>query len=181
MTETKIPTPERPAADSRQYVTFWLNEEVYAIDALAVQEIIELGAVTKVPHLPDFFKGVINLRGTIIPIVDLKCKFGMASGDYRKHTCVVVTEIEGRVMGLIVDTVSDVLQIAGESLAAAPSFGTQVNTDFIKGMARVEGALVIILDLAEILSESDAAAVAGLEDGASPEPPRTPPTDEADR
>lgn len=91
--------------EGQQYVTFDLNDEEYAVDALKVQEIIELANITKVPHLPEFFKGVINLRGTIIPVVDMKLKFGMNGGDTQKHTCVIVTEFSGGVMGLIVDSV----------------------------------------------------------------------------
>lgn len=171
MAETRTVMPEGAVAEGRQYVTFGLNDETYAVDALSVQEIIELGAVTKVPHLPEFFRGVINLRGAIIPIIDLKRKFRMSPGERRKHTCVVVTEIEGRVMGLIVDTVSDVLQLPEDALTAAPDFGVQVATDFMRGMARVDNLLVIVLDTHRILSEAEAAAVPELQDAPEPAPP----------
>ncbi len=145
--------------EGRQYVTFGLNNEEYAVDALNVQEIIEMASITHVPHLPGFFKGVINLRGTIIPVVDLKLKFGMASESYRKHTCVIVTEFSGGVMGIIVDSVSDVMHMPKESVSATPSFGSQIKTDFIKGMGKVSDSLVLILDINKVLTEEEASIV----------------------
>lgn len=141
--------------EGRQHVTFGLNNEEYAVDALNVQEIIEMASITHVPHLPEFFKGVINLRGTIIPVVDLKLKFGMVSEGYRKHTCVIVTEFSGGVMGIIVDSVSDVMHIPKESVSATPSFGSQIRTDFIKGMGKVNDRLVLILDINKVLTEEE--------------------------
>lgn len=141
--------------ENQEYVTFFLNNEVYAIDALSVQEIVELASITKIPHLPDFLKGVINLRGTIIPVVDLKMKFGMASEEYRKHTCIIVTEFSGGVMGLIVDAVSDVMNLSSDSISSTPNFGTKVNTDFIKGMGKSGENLVIVLDVDKVLSEAE--------------------------
>ncbi|MCL4536126.1 MAG: chemotaxis protein CheW [Nitrospirae bacterium] len=145
--------------EGQQYVTFDLNDEEYAVDALKVQEIIELANITKVPHLPEFFKGVINLRGTIIPVVDMKLKFGMNGGDTQKHTCVIVTEFSGGVMGLIVDSVSDVLHMPEESIAATPSFGTHIKTDFIKGMGKVNDRLVLVLDIDRVLTEEEASVI----------------------
>ncbi len=155
---------EKQEEEQQQYVTCYLNSELYAIEAISVQEIIELANITKVPHLPDFFKGVINLRGTIIPVVDLKLKFAMASEGYGKHTCVVITEFSGGVMGLIVDAVSDVLHIPHESVSAAPSFGAQINTDFIKGMAKVDDNLVIVLDVDKVLSAAETLSLYAAKD-----------------
>lgn len=146
--------------ENKEHVTFYLNDEIYAVDALNVQEIIELANITKVPHLPEFLKGVINLRGTIIPVADLKLKFGMGSQGYSKHACIVVTEFSGGVMGLIVDTVSDVLTISNESVKSAPSFGAKIRTDFIKGMARVDDRFIIILDVEKVLSDEEAEMLA---------------------
>ncbi|MBF0558033.1 MAG: purine-binding chemotaxis protein CheW [Nitrospirae bacterium] len=148
--------------EGQEYVTFYLNEEVYAFEALRVQEIIELTDITKVPHLPDYLKGVINLRGTIIPIVDLKQKFTMGSGEYKKHTCIIVTEFSGGVMGLIVDAVSDILNLDQESISATPSFGTKINTEFIAGMGRVDDGLVLVLDVEKVLSPEEATVVANV-------------------
>lgn len=148
------------AADTGQeYVTFTLNNEMYAFDALQVQEIIEYSSVTKVPHLPDYLKGVINLRGTIIPVVDIKEKFGMQSGEYKKHTCIIVTEYSRGVMGLIVDSVSDILNILPQSISDAPDFGTSINTEFIAGMAKAGDALVLVLDVDQVLTAEEASIV----------------------
>lgn len=141
--------------EGQQYVTFTLNREEYAIDAICVQEIIELANITKVPHLPEYLKGVINLRGTIIPVVDMKLKFGMDTDSNQKHTCVIVTEFSGGVMGLIVDAVSDVLHLPEETIAHTPSFGTRINTDFIKGMGKVGERLVLVLDIDRVLSDEE--------------------------
>lgn len=143
------------AVEGRQYVTFGLNNEEYAVDAINVQEIIEMASITHVPHLPGFFKGVINLRGNIIPVVDLKLKFDMGAEGYKKHTCVIVTEFSGGVMGLIVDSVSDVLHMSNEAISAAPSFGAKIKTDFIKGMGKIEDRLVLILDMDKVLTEEE--------------------------
>lgn len=147
----------------KECVTFSLNAECYAFDALQVQEIIELTTVTKVPHLPHHLKGVINLRGTIIPVIDLKQKFGMeGAGDYRKHTCIIVTEFSGGVMGLIVDTVSDIMNIAAADISPAPDFGAKINTEFIAGMARTGENLVLLLNVDKVLTDQETAEVAQL-------------------
>jgi purine-binding chemotaxis protein CheW len=151
----------------QEYVTFTLNEEIYAFDALQVQEIIELTSVTKVPHLPGYLKGVINLRGTIIPVIDLKLKFGMESGEYKKHTCIIVTEYSRGVMGLIVDSVSDILNIHPQSISNAPNFGTSINTEFIAGMAKTGDSLVLVLDVDRVLTEEEAAIVQQVADSDS--------------
>ncbi len=147
------------ADTGQEYVTFTLNDELYAFDALQVQEIIELTTVTKVPHLPGYLKGVINLRGTIIPVVDLKQKFGMAVGEYKKHTCIIVTEFSRGVMGLIVDSVSDILNIQSQEISSTPDFGTSINTEFIAGMSKCGDSLVLILDVDRVLTEEEAAIV----------------------
>ena len=143
---------------------------MYAFDALQVQEIIEYSSVTKVPHLPDYLKGGVNLRGTIILVVDLKRKFSMQSGDYQKHTCIIVTEYSRGVMGLIVDSVSDILNILPQSISDAPDFGTSINTEFIAGMAKAGDTLVLVLDVDRVLTAEEAIMVqqvAGDEDGAA--------------
>lgn len=149
-------------ADGCQYVTFCLNDEEYAVDALVVQEIKELTTITRVPHLPGFLKGVINLRGAIIPVVDLKEKFGMHNSNEKpKHTCVIVTEFSRGVMGLIVDAVSDVIALPDEAVSKAPSFGERINTDFIKGMGRIAERLVLVLDIDRVLTDEEADALGG--------------------
>jgi len=151
--------------EQSQYVTFSLNDENYGIDALSVQEIIELTNITRVPHLPSFMKGVINLRGTIIPVIDLKTKFNMKTGSYKKHTCIIVTEFKNTLMGLIVDDVFDVINIPSSSIMPAPEFGTRIRTDFIKGLIRVKGEdnggekLIILLDINKVISEEEAVII----------------------
>lgn len=142
-------------AGGQEYVTFSLNDEMYAIPALNVREIIEMANITKVPHLPVFFKGVINLRGTIIPVVELKQKLDIVYDGNKKHTCIIITEFSGGVMGLVVDAVSDVLNISSELISSTPSFGTTINTEFIRGMGRVNSNLVIILDVDRVLSDEE--------------------------
>jgi purine-binding chemotaxis protein CheW len=155
MTGTKTVNLTQGSPDQQQRIIFHLNHEEYAVDAHQVQEIVELSHITKVPHLPDFIRGVINLRGIIIPVIDLKMKFGMHSEEYKKHTCVIITEFSGGVMGLIVDAVSDVLQMAEGSIASPPSFGERVRTDFIKGMGNINNRLVIVLDVDRVLSQEE--------------------------
>lgn len=156
MNETVVRTEtQEKTGESKQYVTFSLNNEFYAFEAVRVQEIIELTSITKVPHLPPFLKGVINLRGAIIPVIDLKVKFGMDCGEYKKHTCIVVTKFSRGVMGVIVDAVSDVLHVSGEAVEATPSFGAKIKTDYIIGIGKVDGNLVIILDADKVLSDEE--------------------------
>ncbi len=147
------------ALEQFQYVTFSLNDEVYGIDALNVQEIIELTGITRVPNLPDYMKGVINLRGTIIPVIDLKTKFNMKTGDYKKHTCIIITEFRDALMGLIVDSVFDVLSVPGASLQPTPEFVTRLRTDFIRGLLRMDDKLIIILDINKVLSDEETTMV----------------------
>lgn len=153
---------QRHDLEQSQYVTFSLNDEIYGIDALSVQEIIELTNITRVPHLPEFMKGVINLRGTIIPVVDLKTKFNMKTGPYKKHTCIIVTEFKDSLMGLIVDDVFDVISIARSSIQPPPEFGTNIRTDFIRGLLRSGDKLIIILDIDKVLSEEETGIVQGV-------------------
>jgi len=168
---SKLQGSAEQIVEGRQYVTFYLNDEEYAFDALAVQEIIELSPVTRVPHLPACFRGVINLRGSIIPVVELKQKFGMQSEKDYKHTCVIVTECSKGVMGLIVDAVSDVLRIPEESVASVPPFGSAIDTDYIKGMGKIDGRLVLILDIDRVVTEEPTVITSAMTGAAlDPEP-----------
>lgn len=119
--------------------------------------------ITTVPQTPDFVKGVINLRGKVIPVVDLRLKFGMVGMEYSDRTCIIVVEIEapsGTVMiGIVVDAVSEVLSIKGEEIEETPTFGTKLNTDYILGMAKMEGVVKILLDIDRVLSAGEIAAL----------------------
>lgn len=146
-----------------KYLTFCLDNEEYGIGILKVKEIIGMMPITTVPQTPEFVKGVINLRGKVIPVVALRLKFGMAENEYTERTCIIVVEIEamtGTVMiGVVVDSVSEVLNIKGEDVEDTPTFGTRLNTDYILGMAKMEGSVKILLDIDRVLSAEEVAVL----------------------
>ncbi len=147
-----------------KYLTFSMADEEYGIGILKIKEIIGMMPITTVPQTPEFVKGVINLRGKVIPVMDLRLRFGMESIDYTERTCIIVVEIEGAAgtvqIGIVVDSVSEVLNIKGEEIEDAPTFGTQLNTDYILGMAKMDGGVKILLDIDRVLG---AEAIAALE------------------
>lgn len=147
-----------------KYLTFSLSEEEYGIGILKIKEIIGMMPITSVPQTPDFVKGVINLRGKVIPVVDLRSRFGMPAIDYDERTCIIVVEIGSQgmniVIGIVVDSVSEVLNIKGDEIEDTPTFGTRLNTDYILGMAKMEGRVKILLDIDEVLNADDLAMLA---------------------
>jgi purine-binding chemotaxis protein CheW len=142
-----------------KYLTFTLADEEYGIGILKIKEIIGMMPITTVPQTPEFVKGVINLRGKVIPVMDLRLRFGMEPIDYNERTCIIVVEIDGAAgtiqIGLVVDTVSEVLNINSEDIEKAPTFGAKLNTDYILGMAKMEGGVKILLDIDQVISEED--------------------------
>jgi len=142
-----------------KYLTFSMADEEYGIVILKIKEIIGMMPITTVPQTPEFVKGVINLRGKVIPILDLRLRFGMESIDYTERTCIIVVEIEGDsgsvMIGIVVDAVSEVLNIKGEDIEDTPTFGTKLNTDYILGMAKMEGGVKILLDISRVLSAEE--------------------------
>ncbi len=146
-----------------KYLTFVLNEEEYGISILKIKEIIGMMPITTVPQTPEFVKGVINLRGKVIPIVDLRARFGMDTIEYTERTCIIVVEIEGSegmmMIGTVVDAVSEVLKIKGEDIEDTPTFGTALDTDYILGMAKMEGGVKILLDIDRVLSRDEIIAL----------------------
>ncbi|MDY0161960.1 chemotaxis protein CheW [Desulfobotulus sp.] len=146
-------------ANAGKYLTFSLGEEEYGIGILKVKEIIGMMPITPVPQTPRFVKGVINLRGKVIPVVDLRLKFSMPPVDYTERTCIIVVEIKGAsgslLMGCVVDSVSEVLNIKAEEIEASPAFGTRVHTDYILGMAKMEGRVKILLDIDKVLTTEE--------------------------
>ncbi|MFH1985286.1 MAG: chemotaxis protein CheW [Pseudomonadota bacterium] len=142
-----------------KYLTFTLAGEEYGIGILKIKEIIGMMAITSVPQTPKFVKGVINLRGKVIPVVDLRLRFSMESIAYRERTCIIVVEIGGRgtdiVIGIVVDSVSEVLNIKGDDIEDTPSFGTVLNTAYILGMAKMEGRVKILLEIDAVLGAED--------------------------
>jgi purine-binding chemotaxis protein CheW len=139
-----------------KYLTFALASEEYGLEILTVREIIGYIEVTAVPQTPHYVKGVINLRGQVIPVIDLRAKFGMETAAVTEQSCIIVVEItqEGRTysVGIIVDRVQEVLDIAGDSIEEPPRFGASVNTDFILGMGKVGSSVKILLDIDKVLS-----------------------------
>jgi purine-binding chemotaxis protein CheW len=146
-----------------KYLTFTLADEEYGIGILKVKEIIGMMAITSVPRTPDFVKGVINLRGKVIPVIDLRLKFGMPAIDYTDRTCIIVVEIDANDMtiqiGIVVDSVSEVLNIKQEEIENTPSFGTSINTDYILGMAKIDSGVKILLDIDRVLSSVEIATL----------------------
>jgi len=139
-----------------KYLTFSLAGEEYGIGILKVKEIIGMMPITVVPQTPAYIKGVINLRGKVIPVVDLRVKFMIKAADYTERTCIIVVEIAVAartiLMGIVVDSVSEVLNIKGNDIEEAPAFGARLNTEFILGMAKVGGGIKILLDIDLVLS-----------------------------
>lgn len=143
----------------KQYVSFVLEGEEYGVPILSVQEIIRYETVTRVPQSANFIEGVLNLRGQVIPVVNLRMKFGLEHRDKSKSTRIIVVEVSGRVVGMIVDEVSEVLQIKTESIAPPPPMGTTVNSEFISGMGKMDEKLIILLDIDRILTEEEKSLV----------------------
>jgi purine-binding chemotaxis protein CheW len=140
-----------------KYLTFRLGDEAYGIAVLRIREIIQPPPITAVPRMPDYIRGVINLRGKIIPVIDLRAKFGLARATTTEHTCIVVVQVELArhhkvLMGLIVDGVEEVIQIAGQDIEETPDFGASLDTTYLLGVAKVKGAVKALLDIDKLLS-----------------------------
>jgi purine-binding chemotaxis protein CheW len=135
-----------------KFLTFFLADEEYGIQILKVQEIIGMMNLTTVPRTPSFIRGVMNLRGKVITVVDLRLKFGMPAIEQIESTCIVVVQAQGVEMGLVVDQVSEVMNIASSDIDDAPSFGTDVETDYLLGVAKCEGRVKFLLDIDKVLS-----------------------------
>lgn len=146
-----------------KYLTFSIADEEYGVSILKIKEIIGMMPITTVPQTPEFIKGVINLRGKVIPVVDLRLKFGMDAIDYTERTCIIVVEIDGSTgtvqIGIVVDSVSEVLSIKGDDIEETPTFGAKLNTDYILGMAKMEGGVKILLDIDRVLSTQEVAVL----------------------
>ena len=141
--------------EGSQYLTFQLGEELYGVDILRVQEIKGYTTVTKIPNTPAHIKGVLNLRGTIVPIVELRTKFGMPMIDYTMFTVIVVVVVRDRIMGLVVDSVSDVLNISKQDIQASPEFGAKVDVSVLTGIGKSGDKLVALLNIDRLLSEDE--------------------------
>ncbi len=142
-----------------KYLTFTLADEEYGIGILKIKEIIGMMPITSVPQTPEFVKGVINLRGKVIPVMDLRIRFDLEASDYTDRTCIIVVEIGGEnsnvMIGIVVDTVSEVLNIKSMEIEPAPAFGTELDTEYILGIAKIEGGVKILLDIDRVLRSDE--------------------------
>jgi len=156
--------------ESRQYLTFTLGGEVFAVGILNVKEIIEYGSLTEIPMMPAFIRGVINLRGAVVPVIDLTVRFGSSPATIGRRTCIVIVEmtqeVEGQSVrqdiGVIVDCVNEVLEIPAQDIEPPPGFGAKIRADFIQGMGKVAGKFVIILNVERVLSVDEMAMLANV-------------------
>ncbi|NWH05282.1 chemotaxis protein CheW [Desulfobacter latus] len=169
MTKDKSPMDQaikETSIKNGKYLTFSLEQEEYGIGILKVKEIIGMMPITSVPRTPRFVKGVINLRGKVIPIVDLRAKFGMESIPYTERTCIIVVEIDSKdatvLIGIVVDAVSEVLNIHGDEIEDTPAFGTHLDTEYIMGMAKTEGGVKILLNIDRVLSIKEIQNIQGV-------------------
>jgi len=169
MQPTRTDVAETPGAvlDKAQYLTFALERETFAIGILAIKEIIEYGHLTEVPMMPEFIRGVINLRGAVVPVVDLMARFGKGKTVPARRTCIVIVEArsgedEVQEFGVLVDAVNEVLEIPRSEVEPSPAFGTRIRSDFIHGMGKVNGHFVIILDVDRVLSIEEMASLSAL-------------------
>jgi purine-binding chemotaxis protein CheW len=163
MASATVQPPKEPvvAREKGEYLTFALANEEYGLEILKVREIIGYIEVTAVPQTPSHIKGVVNLRGQVIPVIDLRSKFGMATAEVTEQTCIIVVEItqSGRKFdtGIVVDRVQEVLDIAGQDIEDAPQFGSSVKTDFILGMGKIGDRVKILLDIDKVLGKEELA------------------------
>jgi purine-binding chemotaxis protein CheW len=180
--------------EQSQYLSFYIAGEEYAIGILRVKEIIEYTTVTKLPSTPPSIRGVINLRGSVVPVVDLAIRFGLPESPVTKWTCIVMVEVvlegEQMVLGIVVDSVSQVIDLLPKDIEPPPAFGTRARADFLQGMGKVGKKFVLILDLERLMAagdlitsatEAQAQAEAANADGMTPEAPSTPPVSEPAR
>jgi len=152
------------ADEPAQYLTFQLGGEMFAIGILAIKEIIEYGDLTTVPMMPRSVRGVINLRGAVVPVIDLQARFGRPPAVIGRRTCIVIVEVQSQseqqqVIGVVVDAVNEVLDIAASDIEPPPAFGAQIRADFIRGMGKVRGRFVVLLDLDNTLSAEELATL----------------------
>jgi purine-binding chemotaxis protein CheW len=140
-------------AEGNQFLTFCLGDELYGMDILRVKEIKGYTAITKIPNMPSHIKGVLNLRGAIVPIVELRTAFGMPTIDYTAFTVIILVVVRDRILGLVVDSVSDVVTISQKDIEASPDFGTKVDASFLSGIGKSGDKLVALLNIDQLLTE----------------------------
>ncbi|MFZ2958681.1 MAG: chemotaxis protein CheW [Candidatus Ozemobacteraceae bacterium] len=161
-------------AKTTQYLTFKLGEEVFAVDVAQVREILDFTTVTKVPQTPEFMRGVINLRGSVVPVVDMRLKFGMSKTEKSVNTCIVVVEVnlenETLVIGALADSVQEVVELEAGQIEPPPKIGSRLKVEFLKGMGKRDERFIMILDIDKVFNASEIAVAQGVKqqgDGAS--------------
>ena len=163
----QIQVPGRAEAAGGQCLTFSLKGERYGVEILGVREIIEYTAPTTIPMMPAFVHGVINLRGHVVPVIDLAQRFGREPTEIRARTCIIILDLDGQAIGVLVDAVNAVLDLDGTQIEPPPAFGTGLQREFIQGMARVDEGFIILLDIPRVLSTEDLVALAQAADGSA--------------
>jgi len=158
-TKSRSPSVESSGGKGGKFLTFFLAGEEYGLEILKVQEIIGMMPITSVPRTPAFIRGVINLRGKVIPVVDLRLKLAMDSTAQTDETCIIVVQAAGLEIGVVVDKVSEVLDIAEGDIEDAPSFGTDVNSDYILGIGKSDGRVKLLLDIDKVLTMQEIAMI----------------------
>ena len=158
-----------PDQKSQQYLTFTLGREVFALSILNVKEIIQFGEITEIPMTPEFIRGIINLRGSVVPVIDLSSRFGRMGTQISRRTCIVIVEVERendhrRELGVVVDAVNEVLEIPLADIEAPPALGNRIRSDLIQGMGKVDGKFVIILGMSRMLSDDELTMIDGVGD-----------------
>lgn len=148
-------TPMAAPLEQREFLTFTLGEEEYGIEILKVQEIRGYDAVTRIANTPAFIKGVINLRGTIVPIVDMRIKFGLGHIEYNQFTVVIILNVAKRVVGMVVDGVSDVITLEAEQIRAAPELGANLDTRYIIGLGTIDKRMIILVDIEKLMTSRE--------------------------
>lgn len=142
-------------AEDEQYVTFYIRNEIYGVPVMKVQEIIGMTKITAMPNSLPFMKGVIDLRGAVVPVIDMRIKFELEKAEYNNFTVIIIVEVKDRLVGMIVDSVADVLSIPVKSIQETPSFSAKINTDYMHGIGQKDDLLVIILDVDRILTSAE--------------------------
>lgn len=155
--------PVDTITEARQYLTFKLGEEVFALDVEKVREVLDYTAITRIPRTPEFMRGVINLRGSVVPVVDLRLAFGLTGTEKTVNTCIVVVEVmlegETLVLGALADSVEEVIDLEPDQIQPGPRLGASINTDFIRGMGKREAQFVMILDIDKVFSSDQLATL----------------------
>jgi purine-binding chemotaxis protein CheW len=159
----EVPMDAADILETTQYLTYKLGDEIFALDIAKVREVLDFTEITKVPRTPAFMRGVINLRGSVVPVVDMRLKCGMSMTEKTVNTCIIIVEVmvdnEPTILGALADSVQEVMDLEPDHIEPAPKIGTRLNTVFIKGMGKREGKFVIILDIDKIFSTDELALV----------------------